>query len=124
MQVKEIDLNRWDVSAYAVYEARRLAKYVIVNLDEWNTTTPHARPSQKLALSVPEGVKRASVTRLTGDGASADEGIAWGGLSWNYTDGRLAQTGREKVETVKVKDGKVKVELQSSEAVLVTLHGR
>ncbi|GJN69906.1 hypothetical protein PLICBS_003958 [Purpureocillium lilacinum] len=124
VQVKEIDLNRWDVSAYAVYEARRLAKYVIVNLDQWNATTPHARPSQKLALSVPDGVKRASVTRLTGDGASADEGIAWGGLSWNYTDGRLAQTGREKVETVKVKDGKVKVELQSSEAVLVTLHGR
>ncbi|UNI15426.1 hypothetical protein JDV02_001961 [Purpureocillium takamizusanense] len=123
VQVKEIDLERWDVSAYAVYEARRLAKYVLINLDEWNVTTPHARPSQKLSLSVPDEVRRASVTRLTGDGASADEGIAWGGVSWNYTDGRLAQTGREGIETVRVKDGKVKVELQSSEAVLVTLHG-
>ncbi|KAJ6443625.1 glycoside hydrolase family 79 [Purpureocillium lavendulum] len=122
VRVKEVDLKRWDVSAYAVYESRRLAKYVLVNLDEWNATTTHARPTQRLSLEVPRGVKGASVKRLTGDGASADEGIAWAGLSWNYTDGRLAESGRERIETVKLRGGKLDLELKSSEAVLVTLH--
>lgn len=99
-----------------------LARYVVVNLDEWNSTTTYPRPSQWVSLGVPEGVRSAEAKRLTGPGASADTGISWGGLSWNYTDGRLAQSGEEGCDMLRVSHGRLALELPSTEAVVVELH--
>ena len=120
-QIAEIKLNQWNLSAYGVYESRRLSKYVLLNLDEWNSTTPYPRPSQPMSLGVPWGVREVKVQRLTGAGASADSGIIWGGLSWNYTDGRLGEFGHEKYDILRVWDGQVNVNVESTEAVVVTL---
>ena len=66
-------------------------------------------------------VSKVEVEALKEPGASSDGGISCGGLSWNYTDGRLAASGQRALEISDVKDGKVSVE--STGAVALTLHG-
>ncbi|KAJ5612264.1 hypothetical protein N7510_005458 [Penicillium lagena] len=122
VQVKSLDLGRWDLSAYAIYEGDILSKYVVVNLDEWNSTTPYPRPVQNIALSLSRDVKRAEVKRLTGPGAEAVTSISLGGLSWNYTDGRLGEFGQPQVQIFHEHDGNVKFSLQSTEAAIIELH--
>lgn len=124
VQVKELMGLPWNTSAYGVYEGGSLAKYVVVNYDEWNSTTPYQRPSQEVLLSIPSGVDHVLVERLTGNGASADEGIEWAGLSWNYTDGRLAESGQYKSESVEVVNGTAKLDIPSTQAVLIYLGGK
>lgn len=123
VQILPIDLGPelWKFSAYGVYESSKLNKYVLINLDEWNSTTRYPRPSQQVTLSFPSSVKVASVQRLLGAGASADSGISWGGISWNYTHGRLAQSGRAHHEVLPVIRGMAKLTIPSTEAVVVTL---
>lgn len=99
-----------------------LAKYVIVNLDEWNSTTHYPRPSRKVELRVPSDVHHAEAKRLIGPGASATTGISWGGISWNWTtDGRLGSHGKEKVEKLHVQGGRLLLEIPSTEAIVVDL---
>lgn len=124
IQIQEVELGLWNFSAYAVYGSRKLAKFVLVNLDEWNNTTPYPRPSQQVLLQVPpeSGMKSAVVERLVGNGANADEGITWGGVNWNYTDGRLVQGGKRSTDQLSFdRGGQAKLTVSSSEAVLVTL---
>ncbi|CAG8091796.1 unnamed protein product [Penicillium salamii] len=121
VQVKALEFQRDDLSAYAIYEAGMLARYVVVNLDEWNSTTSYPRPSQKFEVDVPHHSKSVEVRRLVGPGASADTGISWGGLSWNYTDGRLGRTGKRQVEVLRVSKGTVALDLDSTEAAIVEL---
>ncbi|KAJ5286695.1 hypothetical protein N7478_002381 [Penicillium angulare] len=122
VQVQALNLNRWDLSAYAIYESGVLVRYVVINLDEWNTTTSYARPTQKLALDVPKHVSTAEVKRLTGPGASSINDITWGGHSWNYTsNGRLGQFGEHETEVVHPRGGYVHLNLFSTEAVVIEL---
>ncbi|VUC26096.1 unnamed protein product [Clonostachys rosea] len=120
-QVYPIPQLPWNMSAYSIYISEKIAKYVIINFDEWNSTTSYKRPTQKLNLQVPSWVNRVRVERLTGSGASADEGIEWAGKSWNYTDGRLDEKGTSHYEIYMAKQGVVDLYLQSTEAMLVTL---
>jgi hypothetical protein len=107
--------------AHAIYESRKLARYALINFEEWNSTMAYARPVQRVQLAVPESVAGVQIERLTAAGASADEGIAWAGQSWNYTDGRLARHGERSVESVETRNGVVTLSMQATEAVLVTL---
>jgi hypothetical protein len=66
-------------------------------------------------------VGSAEVRRLTGPGASADQGISCGGVSWNYTNGRLGEFGDREVEVLRVREGFVGFEVESSEAIVVEL---
>ncbi|UKZ93201.1 uncharacterized protein TrAFT101_008122 [Trichoderma asperellum] len=122
VQILPIELGSamWRFSAYAVYESSKLRKYVLINLDEWNSTTRYPRPSQKVSLRIPSGVRGATAQRLLGTGASADSGISWGGLSWNYTHGRLEQSGRPHYEALPVARGEATLSIPSTEAVVVT----
>ncbi|KAL7917484.1 glycoside hydrolase family 79 protein [Trichoderma austrokoningii] len=104
VQIFLIDLNSelWKFSAYGVYESSKLRKF-------------------KVSLRIPYGSRGVTVQRLLGPGASADSGISWGGLSWNYTQGRLAQSGRPHYETLPVSRGEATLLLHSTEAIVVTL---
>ncbi|KAL6353092.1 hypothetical protein LRP88_13580 [Fusarium phalaenopsidis] len=121
VQVYPIPQLPWNVSAYGIYESHNLAKYVVINFDEWNSTTRYERPVQQFNLQVPLWADKVEVQRLTGNGASADESIQWAGQSWNYTDGRLVEKGSKHWELYGAKNGLVELDLKSSEAVLVTL---
>lgn len=124
VQILPIDLGSelWKFSAYGVYESSKLSKYVLINLDEWNSTTRYPRPSQKVSLRIPAGSRGVTVQRLLGPGASADSGISWGGLSWNYTQGRLAQSGWPHLEALPVSRGEATLLIPSTEAVVVTFN--
>lgn len=133
VQIKEIELGLWNMSAYAVYEGQNMAKFVIVNLDEWSATMPGERPQQSIELSFESDMtftrssatRFAKVERLVGSlGADADTGISWGGQSWNYTatgGGRLAREGVAQFEELRFFNGKGNLTVASSEAVVVTL---
>ncbi|KAJ5533180.1 hypothetical protein N7494_009732 [Penicillium frequentans] len=122
VQVKSLDLGLWDLSAYAVYESGVLSRYVIINLNEWNTTTSYTRFTRKVSLSVPRGVHSGEIMRLSGPGASSDTGITWGGYSWNYTtDGRLGQFGEQQSWSVYPRNGYVNMDIPSTEAIVVEL---
>ncbi|RYP68767.1 hypothetical protein DL771_006497 [Monosporascus sp. 5C6A] len=124
VQVYERPDLAWNISAYGIYESGALSKYVVVNYDEWNATTPYERPVQEVALAVPSWVDHVMVKRLTADGASADEGIQWAGQSWSNTDGRLVQSGREKSDCLHASNGMVELKLSSTEVMLVSLARR
>lgn len=124
VQVNTINGLPWNMSAYGIYESGELSRYIVVNYDEWNSTTSYPRPSQDVTLKVPCWVDHVEVRRLTGSGASADEGIQWAGQSWNYTDGRLVEEGAQRWEVETAKYGKVDLTLRSTEAVLVSLRRR
>lgn len=94
---------------------------MLINFDEWNSTTRYERPVRQFNLKVPLWADKVEVQRLTGSGASADEDIQWAGQSWNYTDGRLVEKGSKHWELYVAKKGVVEPDLKSSEAVLVTL---
>ncbi|KAH6976443.1 glycoside hydrolase family 79 protein [Ilyonectria sp. MPI-CAGE-AT-0026] len=121
VQVYPIPQLPWNVSAYGIYESGSLAKYVVINFDEWNSTTRYERPVQKITLDLPLWVKNVKVERLTANGASADNDIKWAGQSWNYTSGRLTKTGAKFWEGYTVKKGRVGVDLRSTEAMLVSV---
>jgi hypothetical protein len=123
VQVYPLPSSTWNFSTHAIYESGKLSKYVLLNLDEWNSTTPYPRPKQHVTLVVPQDVHGARIERLTATGASADEGVQWAGVSWNYTDGRLAEAGEHIFETVKAEHGVVRLDIASTEAALVTLEG-
>jgi len=53
VQVYPLPSSVENFSTHAIYEAKKLAKYVLVNLDEWNSTTPYPRPKQYVQLDVP-----------------------------------------------------------------------
>ncbi|KAK5163458.1 GTP-binding protein gtr2 [Saxophila tyrrhenica] len=122
-QVYPIPTSVWNLSAYGIYQAGKLAKYAVINLDEYNSTASYARPEQRVRLTVPKHVRHVGIERLTAAGADADEGVQWAGLSWNYTDGRLAQSGKHKVERVQARRGVVNLQIPSTQAVLVALDG-
>ncbi|KAH8817312.1 glycoside hydrolase family 79 protein [Xylogone sp. PMI_703] len=123
VRVKEVQLGMWNFSAYAIYQSNKLAKYVLINFDEWNATTPHPRPQQMVKLEIPTKprIQAAKVERLWGAGASADSGITWAGQSWNYTHGRLGRSGFPQHETLLFRNGKANLAVASTEAVVVTL---
>lgn len=122
VQIVPLVLDRWDLSAYAIYQSGLLAKYVVVNFDEWNSTTHYPRPSQKLELLVPSSVHQAEAKRLVGPGASATTGISWGGVGWDWMiNGRLGKTGKEEVEDMRVRNGRLFLEVPSTQAVVVDL---
>jgi len=122
-QVVDLEGLPWNMAAYGVYQSGGLAKYVDINFDEWNNTAPYPRPIQNVTLSVSRSVRTVQVERLTGAGASADQGIEWAGMSWNYTDGRLAESGQHRREVVRARNGKVSLQIPSTEAMLVTMEG-
>lgn len=121
VQVYNLPGLPWNMSAYGVYESGHLARYVVLNFDEWNATTPYQRPVQSVRLEVPRGVDNVNVRRLTGNGASADEGIQWAGQSWNYTDGRLVESGKKIWETARAINSVVHLDIPSTEAVMISL---
>lgn len=122
VQVQEVDLGIWNFSAYGIYECGKLSKYVLLNLDEWNSTSTHRRPVQRVTLHVPARADKAIVRRLTGPGANVETGVKWGGLEWNYAAGRLVQSGKDKVEKIKPRRGQLSVDIESSQCAVISFN--
>ena len=121
MQILNVDLDDWSLSAYASFESGLLAKYVVINLDEWNSTTNYSRPAQQISLQVPADVTGARVDFLSAAGAEATDGITWAGMSYGFQSlGLGVQTANDTLNVVAV-NGTVNVSVESTEAIVVTL---
>jgi hypothetical protein len=124
VQVSNIDLGDDLLSAYAVYADGSLSKYVVVNLEEWNTTTAYARPATHISLSIPDNSTQVQVGKLTAPGAESTSGISWAGQSWQFSassPGQVDQSGSLDLSPASSKDGVVSLQIQASEALVVDL---
>ncbi|KAJ3827343.1 hypothetical protein F5880DRAFT_1538351 [Lentinula raphanica] len=126
------------ISTYAIYESSSLARIVLINFNEWNDTTPFPRPSVSFRIELPLETNTNTTAQSTSDsesssvntrtltapgGASADSGLTFGGVMWNFTTLGLPERvegvpGTASVERSK-RDGSITVEVGASEALLI-----
>ena len=121
MQILNVDLGDWSLSAYATFESGLLAKYVVINLDEWNSTTNYSRPEQQISLQVPADVTGARIEFLSAAGAEAADGITWAGMSYGFQSLGLGVQTANDTQNVASVNGTVNVSVKSTEAIVVTL---
>ena len=110
-------------TAYAGYENDAPTRIAIVDLQEWNATTKHpsTRPSQVLKFHVPTSVTNVIVQSLKGPGADSSNHITFAGTSWTAASQGLPVQVSKASTTVPVKNGRVNVKVEASEALLLTL---
>lgn len=125
VQIANIDLGSDLLSAYSVYVSGALAKYVIVNLEEWNTTTTYERPQGSVSLSIPAYVSEAKIGKLTAPGADSKTNISWAGQSWEYSETSATcvdEIGVPRFSSKVPESGNIALEIQASEAIVVILN--
>lgn len=113
-----------NLSPYAAYVNGVLDRYVVVDLNMWNSTETKPRPDRTVGVAVPNGVKGAQLRRLTGSGtdarASNTGNITWAGVQYTFENPKGLPSSAV-VEALKISNGKALFSLKASEAVLVTL---
>ncbi|KAJ3739882.1 hypothetical protein DFH05DRAFT_1511419 [Lentinula detonsa] len=125
-------LNSEKISAYAVYKSSLLARIVLINFNEWNSTMPYPHPSAVFRIDLPLKTGQLSSshsvntrTLTAPNGASADNDLMFGGIMWNYTTQGLPQRVESVPGTVQVqrsaRDGSITVKVGASEAMLINL---
>ena len=120
-QVKNIQLKAENLSAYAGYTSGSLAKIAIINLDVWNPKAGAKRPVQEVILDLPQHVTNIEVQKLTGPGVDSFQNITYAGIAWTYENRGAGVMVVNSTEILKVNKGTVDVNIQASEAVVVTL---
>lgn len=120
VRVVNVPLRRDTEAAYGIYEGKKLAKLVVLNLDAFNQTTQSPRHVREYRFQVP-GAKSARVERLTAPGSDSTGNVTFGGISYDYSlaKGRPIHLNSTK-ETVAVRDGLLRVKVPASEAILYT----
>ena len=132
-QIVNIDLADESKAAYASYVNGQLAKIMLINLNDHNTTAgnnytvPSApRGVGEFMLQVPKdcGGKMATLQRLMANGSDAVTGATFDGYSYNYelNNGKPVLLGNvTRGESVRVgRKGDLKVEVPDSSAVLLS----
>jgi len=132
-QIVNIDLADESKAAYASYVHGQLAKIMLINLHDHNTTAennytvPSApRGVGEFMLQVPKdcGGKTATLQRLMANGSDAVTGATFDGYSYNYEldNGKPVLLGNvTRGESVRVgRKGDLKVEVPDSSAVLLS----
>ncbi|KAF2096599.1 hypothetical protein NA57DRAFT_67284 [Rhizodiscina lignyota] len=122
VRISNLDLGPDLLSAYTVFSANseKIAKAVLVNLEEWNTTTTYPSPSTQVQLLTPiKGLWR--IEKLTAPGAESLANITWAGTSWTYESNGLPIQVADTTEYVHSMKGVLDVRIRASEALLLTL---
>jgi hypothetical protein len=132
--IVNLPLPREKEAAYASYVKGKLARVIVVNMDEFNATAGnefvdgYERPVEKYSLKLPKGTEgRFGMRRLLANGSDAVTGVTFDGFSYNYElDGGLPvkQTNVTSGETVDVgRDGMLEIDVPWSSAVIVDFEG-
>jgi hypothetical protein len=128
--IVNLPLPREREAAYASYVKGRLARVVVVNMDEFNATAGsefvdgYERPVEKYSLKLPHGVEGCfGMRRLLANGSDAVTGVTFDGFSYNFElEGGLPvrQTNVTSGETVDVGHrGMLEIDVPWSSAVVV-----
>lgn len=122
VQVASVPFNTTTISTYAVYENGTLSKYVLINLQGWNSTSGEIRPSQDFTIQLPSSITGATSASLTSSmGQQAVSDITWAGQSYSYENGRLSVSGTMNVTTLSISSGSISLSVPATEAVVITL---
>lgn len=131
--VKEIDLGRDLLSAYAMYNegSGDLEKVALLNMRLYNGTQDKPRDRERFEIPVRDGIQQVTVRRLRADlGVAAmgfdyggpENNVTWGGEQWSHGidlgNGHFP-TGDVVENTIEVKDGIAAVVIPDSEAVIM-----
>ena len=120
-RVKNIQLKAGNLSAYAGYTSGSLVKIAIINLEVWNPKVGAKRPVQEINLDLPRHVTTIEVQKLTGPGVDSFQNITYAGMEWTYENRGVGVKVVDNTEILKVNKGTVGVNIQASEAIMVTL---
>jgi hypothetical protein len=133
-QINNIDLSSDYYSAYAAYESGTLSRVGILNLQAWDppnstdaSTDATDRPKTTFNLGPLKDYKSATVELMTAPGATYDTNITVAGMSYDYdlAEGRGVRVGKDIVATLHPgSDGSFSVDVEASQAVVVTFHSR
>ncbi|KAK5164063.1 uncharacterized protein LTR77_010154 [Saxophila tyrrhenica] len=119
----QLETEQENIVAYAAFVRDKPKRVAIVNFDFWDQGDG-ARPSTTFTLEVPSGVKKVKVEVLSSpEGAHASgDSMTYAGSQWtSESEGKEVEGVRDDSQTLKVKKGKVDVEVFNSQAVLVHL---
>lgn len=125
MRIRNLALEGDTNAAYALFDGGRLARVVVLNMRVFESGGASGeRPSALYRFRVPGAVpdgSKVKVDRLMAAGSDAEEGVTFGGVSYDYG----LQQGKPVVvdegeEGVTVQDGVVAVDVPDSSAVLLS----
>ncbi|CAM1507950.1 Fc.00g047980.m01.CDS01 [Cosmosporella sp. VM-42] len=127
LQVKELKTIRKQsgnphLVGYAGFEHGNLAKVALLNLQRWGGKPEGPRPSAEVSLEltgVPDGTA-ATIRRLTGPNSIALSNITWAGLDWPRSKDGAETKVKDNTVTKKVRNGKLDVVVNATEAILVS----
>ncbi|ORX97555.1 hypothetical protein BCR34DRAFT_548540 [Clohesyomyces aquaticus] len=132
VRVKEVKLKSGKDSeaAYAIYTSSKLSRVVVINMAQYNYTSPSQtlsnRPKDSYNFTLPTGCAgQGVVQRLMANGSDATSGITFNGESYAYElekgrPVRLGNTTRDEVVYVG-SDGGMGVEVPWSSAAVVVV---
>ena len=121
-QLLNIDLDTQYLSAYAAYESGKLSRLAVVNLLEYNATSPQGhRPTQRLTFAAPGHSQYIRVEALTAPSSESNTSITLAGVSYDYqkNDGR-GVTVSTPSHIVRARDGHFETSIGASEAYILT----
>jgi hypothetical protein len=128
IRVANIPLKNETEAAYAIFSDDKLARLMVINMNEYNYSvpSPSPRPEPSYNFTLPTSCKGSGmVQRLIANGSDAISGISFNGMSWNYelAGGKgqlLGNATRDEIVWV-ASDGGVSVKVPDSSAALVQL---
>lgn len=126
--IVNLPLPKGEEAAYAAYVGDKLAKVIVINMMEYNSsnnyTDDYPRPVETYSFQLPsEYHGQATTQRLSANGSDALSGITFDGYSYNYEleNGMPVLlknvTRNEKVEINR--QGKMSVDMPRSSAIIV-----
>lgn len=131
-KIVNIPLPNEREAAYASYVSGKLAKLIVVNMEEYNATAgnnytdSYPRPIEEYNFQLPRGVKgEFGLQRLLANGSDAITGVTFDGYSYNYElENGLPVLQRNVTRDEKVRvgrDGMLRVQMARSSAVIVDM---
>ncbi|KAJ9626592.1 hypothetical protein H2203_004225 [Taxawa tesnikishii (nom. ined.)] len=132
-RIANLPLPNEEEAAYAAYVNDTLARIVVINMQEYNSSTQtnnytddYPRPVERYSFQLPQGCSgKATTQRLLANGSDAITGITFDGYSYNYEldNGMpVLLNNVTRGETVSVdRRGRMSVDVPRSSAVIVRL---
>jgi hypothetical protein len=134
VQILNIKLRTTTEAAYAAYVDNKLARILVINMNEYNHTiegqlgaapNPVKRRSKTYSFSLDQASGKAQIQRLLASGSDAISGITWDGYSYNYEldNGKPVKLHNVTVgETAEISGGVVSVSVPHSSVAMLSLN--
>jgi len=135
VQILNIQLPNTTEAAYAAYVDKKLARILVINMNEYNYTiggqfggapNPVERPSKTYRFKLAQASGEAQIQRLLANGSDAISGITWDGYSYNYElgNGKPVRLNNVTVgETAEVSGGVISVSVPDSSVAVLNVEG-